>query len=90
MSSTRRGGFRWWAAGSALAVAACAAFALVYPRRADRPAAPAAPIQLRDVTDQTGIAWRHTDGSSGKRYIVETISAGMATFDYDVDQSVAI
>jgi len=43
------------------------------------------PIILRDVTEQTGIAFRHTDGSSGRRYIVETISAGMATFDYNGD-----
>lgn len=43
------------------------------------------PIELRDVTANTGITWRHTDGSSGKRYIVETVSAGLATFDYDGD-----
>ena len=50
-----------------------------------RSAAPGAPIYLRDVTAQTGITWRHTDGSSGKRYIVETVTAGLATFDYDGD-----
>ena len=43
------------------------------------------PIKLRDVTKQTGIAFRHTDGSSGRRYIMETVSAGLATFDYDGD-----
>jgi enediyne biosynthesis protein E4 len=43
------------------------------------------PIQLRDVTNETGIAFRHTDGSSGRRYIVETMSTGLATFDYDGD-----
>ncbi len=43
------------------------------------------PIQLRDVTRQTGIAFRHTDGSTGRRYIVETVSAGLAAFDYDGD-----
>ena len=43
------------------------------------------PIQLRDVTDQTGITFRHTDGSSGKRYIVEYVSAGLALFDYNND-----
>lgn len=42
-------------------------------------------IQLCDVTAQTGINWRHTDGSSGRRYIVETVTAGLATFDYDGD-----
>ncbi len=48
------------------------------------------PIELRDLTARTGIRWRHTDGSSGKRYIVETVSAGLATFDYDGDGLVDI
>jgi hypothetical protein len=40
---------------------------------------------LRDVTDATGIDFVHVDGSSGERYIVETVTAGLATFDYDGD-----
>lgn len=43
------------------------------------------PIQLHDVTRQTGIAFKHTDGSFGQRYIVETVTAGLALFDYDGD-----
>ena len=43
------------------------------------------PIHLRDVTRQTGISFRHTDGSSGRRYIVETVTAGLALFDYNGD-----
>jgi hypothetical protein len=43
------------------------------------------PIQLRNVTAQTGIVFKHTDGSSGKYYIVESVAAGLATFDYDGD-----
>ena len=43
------------------------------------------PIVLRDVTAQTGITFRHTDGSSGQHYIVETISSGLALLDYDGD-----
>ncbi|MHB8898543.1 MAG: CRTAC1 family protein [Thermoguttaceae bacterium] len=42
-------------------------------------------IRLREVTRETGIAFRHTDGSSGRRYIVETVSSGLALFDYDND-----
>jgi hypothetical protein len=42
-------------------------------------------IILRDVTKQTGITFKHTDGGSGKRYVVETVSAGVATFDYNGD-----
>jgi len=48
------------------------------------------PIQLRDVTRQTGITFVHTDGSSGRRYIVETVCSGLATFDYDGDGKVDI
>ena len=50
----------------------------------------AGPIVFRDVTAQTGITFRHTDGSSGRRYIVETVTAGLATFDYDGDGDVDI
>jgi hypothetical protein len=42
-------------------------------------------IVLRDVTRETGITFKHTDGSSGQRYIVESVSAGLALFDYDGD-----
>ena len=48
------------------------------------------PVQLRDITEETGIRFMHTDGSAGKRYIVEYISAGFATFDYDNDGLVDI
>ena len=40
---------------------------------------------LRDVTKATGIRFQHTDGSSGRHYIVEYISTGLALFDYDGD-----
>ena len=43
------------------------------------------PIVLHDVTAQSGIMFRHTDGSGGQRYIVETVASGLATFDYDGD-----
>jgi hypothetical protein len=45
---------------------------------------------LRDVTDQTGITFRHTDGGNGKYYIVEYMSAGLALFDFDSDGDVDI
>lgn len=56
--------------------------------RADDGAAPSAAghnIRLHDVTRQTGITFRHTDGSSGIRYVLEPMSAGLATFDMDGD-----
>ena len=48
------------------------------------------PIQLKDVTQETGITFIHTDGGCGRRYIVETVSAGLALFDYDNDGDVDI
>ncbi len=47
-------------------------------------------ISFRDVTASTGISFIHTDGSSGRRYIVEPMSAGLATFDYDRDGRIDI
>ena len=49
-----------------------------------------AQITLKDVTADTGITFRHTDGGSGRRYVVETVSAGLALFDYDNDGDVDI
>lgn len=43
------------------------------------------PVVLRDVTAESGITFRHTDGGSGRRYIVETVSAGLALLDFDGD-----
>jgi len=50
---------------------------------ADSPAS--SPIRFSDVTRQTGISFVHRDGSSGRRYIVESVSSGLATFDFDGD-----
>ncbi|MCL4202860.1 MAG: VCBS repeat-containing protein [Pirellulaceae bacterium] len=47
--------------------------------------APICPIQLSDMTARTGITFQHTDGSSGRYYIIEAMSAGLALFDYDGD-----
>ncbi|MFV1964837.1 MAG: CRTAC1 family protein [Pirellulaceae bacterium] len=48
------------------------------------------PILLRDVTSRSGVTFQHTDGGSGRRYIIETVSAGLALFDYDQDGDVDI
>jgi hypothetical protein len=47
-------------------------------------------IIFSDVTSQTGIMFKHTDGSSGKLYLMETVTAGLALFDYDNDGDVDI
>lgn len=42
-------------------------------------------INLVDVTDESKITFQHTDGGSGRKYIVETVVAGLALFDFDGD-----
>ena len=42
-------------------------------------------IQLSDISKETGIHFKHTDGNCGQYYIMETVSAGLALFDYDRD-----
>jgi len=48
-------------------------------------AQPPSTILLTDMTQQSGISFQHTDGSSGRYYIIETVCAGLALFDYDND-----
>jgi hypothetical protein len=55
------------------------------PGPTSAPAASPCTIQFREVTGETGIGFLHTDGSSGRHYIPETVSSGLATFDYDGD-----
>ncbi|WP_162006717.1 CRTAC1 family protein [Roseimaritima sediminicola] len=40
---------------------------------------------MTDVTEASGITFRHTDGSSGERYVIESMTAGVALFDFDQD-----
>ncbi|MBW8001346.1 MAG: CRTAC1 family protein [Planctomycetes bacterium] len=42
-------------------------------------------MTFRDVTDETGITFRHFDGSSGNYYLIESVASGLALFDYDND-----
>jgi hypothetical protein len=45
-------------------------------------------IRLINVTNQAGIAFRHHHGGSGEGYIVEGVSAGLASFDFDRDGNI--
>lgn len=47
-------------------------------------------MRFTEVTRNTGIGFVHTDGSSGRRYIVESVASGLATFDYDGDGDIDI
>ncbi len=48
------------------------------------------PVVFRDATAGTSIDFRHTTGGSGKKYIVETVGSGLATFDFDGDGQIDI
>ena len=60
------------------------------PRIEPRPESRDCAIQLHDVSSTTGITFTHHDGSSGRRYIIEAMSTGIATFDYDGDGPIDI
>lgn len=51
---------------------------------------PAGKPEFVDVTQSSGIDFVHTDGKGGLRFIVQTVVAGLATFDYDGDGFVDI
>lgn len=60
------------------------AFAMLQPAAADHS------VRLVDATLQSKIAFRHTDGGSGKQYIVEFMVGGLALFDYDGDSLIDV
>ena len=43
------------------------------------------PNQFVDVTFEAGIDFRHHDGRSGQKYLLETLGSGASFFDYDND-----
>ena len=49
------------------------------------PLSSAPPIVFRDATASSGIQFVHTDGSFGKRYIMETVASGLGLIDYNND-----
>ncbi len=44
-----------------------------------------AQITFRDITQQAGIRFTHTNGATGKKYLPETMGPGCAFIDYDND-----
>jgi enediyne biosynthesis protein E4 len=46
---------------------------------------PAALETFTDVTSQAGITWKNFNGESEDRFLIETMSGGVAFFDYDSD-----
>jgi tetratricopeptide (TPR) repeat protein len=54
------------------------------PARAGDPPAPAHPL-FTDVTEASGIAFRHENSPTASKYLIETMGGGVALFDYDGD-----
>jgi len=42
-------------------------------------------VELVDVTDESGIDFRHFSGATGKKWLPETMGSGVGLFDYDGD-----
>jgi hypothetical protein len=49
------------------------------------PVAAAPQVQFEDITQKAGLAFRHTNGSSRDKHIVETMGSGGLFIDYDND-----
>lgn len=80
-----RSAWKIWCVLAGLGVLAAVIGLTAIPRRTPDVSPPVFPIRLQDVTAQTGITFRHSDGSGGQRYILESMSCGVATFDFDGD-----
>lgn len=48
-------------------------------------AAPGRAFDFEDVTAEAGIGFVHANGAHGSKYVIETVGAGAAFFDYDND-----
>ena len=51
----------------------------------DQPAADVPPVVYEDITQQSGLDFRHTNGASPDKHIVETMGSGGLFLDYDND-----
>src|SRR4051794_32954898 len=75
----------WLAAGLVLGLAA---LALVVYRFWPKPATdppPDPPLRFVDVTERSGISFRHVNGMAGDKLLPETMGGGVAVIDFDRD-----
>jgi hypothetical protein len=68
---------------SALTLAALSLAAAAPPPKAPAPAPPR--IRFTDATAASGVRFTHNSGRAGKKYLPETMGAGVALFDADGD-----
>ncbi len=67
------------------AVEAEPAAAEAEPVAAPEVPSPSAEVRFIDVSSQTGITFTYYNGAAGEKYLVETMGAGAAFFDYNND-----
>ncbi|HVR29402.1 MAG TPA: CRTAC1 family protein [Thermoanaerobaculia bacterium] len=71
-------------------LAACCGLGCPAPRGespgAPPPPASPAPAVFTDVTEEAGVRFVHWNAATERRYLPETMGAGVAVFDYDGDQ----
>jgi enediyne biosynthesis protein E4 len=70
---------------TALALLALPAALLQGRLRSAPPAAADAPPVFTDVTEASGIRFRHENSPTTSKYLIETMGGGVALFDYDGD-----
>ncbi|MFY9529564.1 MAG: CRTAC1 family protein [Candidatus Acidiferrales bacterium] len=77
--------FLWdWARLAPLPLAVIAFAAAAFPSRL-APTPPSGTIHFEDITRAAGIRFVHNNGAFGKKYLPETMGAGVAFLDYDND-----
>src|SRR5580704_15176255 len=69
----------------AIACAAATGMAVVAGFSSGSAATTPSSVQFKDITAQAGIHFKHNAGKSGKKYLPETMGAGVAVFDYNND-----
>lgn len=57
----------------------------VKPATTKAPPAKAGPVMFTDVTPASGVRFRHVSGAFGKKYLPETMGAGVVVLDVDND-----
>ena len=55
------------------------------PKKAIAPSSGATPDLFVDITEKTGVNFRYRGSHTSKKYLIETMGAGVALFDYDND-----
>jgi len=70
----------WWVCGVSVLGLVISAASSQQPAPAEVP-----PVQFVDVTRQVGITWRHLNGATEDKYLIETMGGGGAFLDYNRD-----